>query len=108
MVLLQTPRLVGAGQTVVRSITTWCHGHLHAENLGPVAGVAWPILLAVALVAAMTLCLIGVKQFVDLYHVSSAYLIPVLIASIWLGMVPVFVVAIGGVAASAFFFYAPI
>ena len=65
MVLLQTPRLVGAGQTAVRSITTWCHGHLHAEkNLGPVAGVAWPVLLAVALVAAMTLCLIGVKQFV--------------------------------------------
>jgi hypothetical protein len=33
-------------------------------------------------VGTMTLCLIAVKTFVDLHHVSSAYLIPVLIAAI--------------------------
>jgi two-component system sensor histidine kinase KdpD len=48
------------------------------------------------------------RQEVDLYHVSSAYLIPVLIAAIKLGMVPALVVAVGGVAASVFFFYPPI
>ena len=59
-------------------------------------------------VGTMTLCLIAVKTFVDLHHVSSAYLIPVLIAAIRLGLVPALVVAIGGVGASAFFFYPPI
>lgn len=67
-----------------------------------------PILIALALVAAMTLCLTIAKQFVELHHVSTAYLIPVLFAAIRLGVVPAIVVAIGGVGASAFFFYPPI
>jgi two-component system sensor histidine kinase KdpD len=66
------------------------------------------ILIALGLIAAMTLLLIGVTSFIELRHVSSAYLIPVLIAAIRLGMIPALVVACGGVGASAFFFYPPI
>jgi K+-sensing histidine kinase KdpD len=66
------------------------------------------LLIAVELVAAMTLLLLGVTSLIELHHVSSAYLIPVLIAAIRLGMVPALVAACGGVGASAFFFYPPI
>jgi two-component system sensor histidine kinase KdpD len=64
--------------------------------------------VALPLVAITTVCLIGVKLVVNLQHISSAYLIPVLLAAIWFGMTAAILVAIGGVAASAFFFYAPI
>jgi two-component system, OmpR family, sensor histidine kinase KdpD len=66
------------------------------------------IALALALVAGMTLCLLTVTLFVELHHVSSAYLIPVLIAATTLGMIPAVIAAVGGVGASAFFFYPPI
>jgi two-component system sensor histidine kinase KdpD len=66
------------------------------------------ILVALALVAATTLCLLGVTQFIHLHHVSSTYLIPVLIAATRLGVVPAIAAAVGGIAASAFFFYPPI
>jgi len=56
----------------------------------------------------VTLCLVGVKLVVDLQHISSAYLIPVMIAAVWFGMTPAILVAVGGVASSAFFFYEPI
>lgn len=66
------------------------------------------LLLALALVAATTVCLLAVTRVVELKHISSAYLIPVLIAAIKLGVVPAIVAATGGVGASAFFFYPPI
>lgn len=66
------------------------------------------LLLALALVGATTVCLLAVTRVVELKHISSAYLIPVLIAAIKLGVAPAIVAAIGGVGASAFFFYPPI
>ena len=79
------------------------------RDLVPLLGhLAYSVAIAVPLVAIMTLCLAGVKLVVDLHHVSSAYLIPVMLAAIWFGMTPAILVAIGGVAASAFFFYAPL
>jgi two-component system, OmpR family, sensor histidine kinase KdpD len=79
-----------------------------AANFTTGSSLLLPTLLALALVAGMTLCLLAVTRFVELHHVSSAYLIPVLIAAIRLGIVPAIVAAVGGVAASAFFFYPPI
>jgi two-component system sensor histidine kinase KdpD len=67
-----------------------------------------PVLTALGLVAVTTVCLMGVTRFVHLEHISSAYLIPVLIAATTLGMVPAIVAAVGGVAAAAFFFYPPL
>src|SRR5438477_13109578 len=55
------------------------------------------IALALALVAGMTLCLLAVTRFVELHHVSTAYLIPVLIAATTLGMMPAVIAAVGGV-----------
>jgi two-component system, OmpR family, sensor histidine kinase KdpD len=101
----QAPRFLQAVTKLTSSVGRY------AEVLG---GLAFSrrhvraIMIALALVGTMTLCLIAVKTFVDLHHVSSAYLIPVLIAAIRLGLVPALVVAIGGVGASAFFFYPPI
>ena len=66
------------------------------------------ILVALGLVAATTLCLLGVTQFIYLHHVSSVYLIPVLIAATRLGVIPAIAAAVGGIGASAFFFYPPI
>jgi len=109
MVSLRRPSMAGIGRAIERMSASKLHRYLrHGRNFRAISNLVRPIFLALALVAAMTLCLIGVKQFVDLYHVSSAYLIPVLIAAIRLGMVPALVVAIGGVGASAFFFYPPI
>lgn len=71
---------------------------------GHVRGIA----VALALVAGLTLCLLGVTQFIVLHHVSSIYLIPVLAAAIRLGIAPAIAAAVGGIAASAFFFYEPI
>jgi two-component system sensor histidine kinase KdpD len=67
-----------------------------------------PHLFALALLIVMTSFLLLVTSIVPLQHVASAYLIPVLIAAIALGMVPAMIVALGGVVASAFFFYPPI
>lgn len=78
------------------------------QSLPDLAGHAKALALALALVAAMTCCLLAVTHFLPLQHVSSAYLIPVIIAAIKLGVAPAIVVAVGGVGASAFFFYAPI
>lgn len=109
MVSLQLPAIVRDGR---KSLQAFLSGlRRHASDLAG-SGSSLPstlsVLSALALVGAMTLCLIAVKQFVNLHHVSSAYLIPVLIAATRLGMVPALVAAIGGVGASAFFFYPPI
>jgi two-component system, OmpR family, sensor histidine kinase KdpD len=70
--------------------------------------VARSIVLAVALVTATTLCLVGATYVVDVRHISIGYLIPVLVAAIGLGILPAILAAVGGVAASAYLFYAPV
>jgi two-component system, OmpR family, sensor histidine kinase KdpD len=67
-----------------------------------------PILAALCLVAAMTACLMGVSRLVELQNISTAYLIPVLIAATTLGIGPAIVAAVGGIAAAAFLFYPPL
>lgn len=101
-----------AAKVLVRTgATGW---QRHARNLSealkvtPVQSLVRPVLLALVLIGAMTLCLIAIRQFVELHHVTSAYLIPVLFAAIRLGLIPALIVACGGVAASAYIFYPPI
>ena len=79
------------------------------------AGAAWPltrivepVLAALALTGAMTLCLLAATQLIELRHVSIAYLVPVLVAAISLGIAPAIMTAAFSIAASAFFFYPPI
>jgi two-component system, OmpR family, sensor histidine kinase KdpD len=109
MVSLRRPNLRALAHSFERAITQGLRRYLgDAPNLAPASSLTRSILLAFAFVAGMTLCLLVVTQFVELHHVSSAYLIPVLIAAIRLGIVPAIVAAIGGVGASAFFFYPPI
>jgi two-component system sensor histidine kinase KdpD len=60
------------------------------------------------LTAATTACIAGVKLFITLNHISTVYLIPVLIAAVGWGAVPGIVAALAGIAAKAFFFYPPI
>ncbi|MEI7806623.1 MAG: DUF4118 domain-containing protein [Hyphomicrobiales bacterium] len=66
------------------------------------------ILISLALVAAVTIGLAVLDRFFTLRHVSIIYLIPVVIAAAKLGVVPALIAAIGGLGASAFFFYPPI
>ena len=63
---------------------------------------------ALLLVALTTVAIAAVIQFVDLGHVGTIYLIPVLIAAMRWGLLPALFAATMSVAASAFFFYPPI
>lgn len=108
MVSLQQARL-RSSKKIVEGVTTALRRLTdELENFALDKRHVRSILIALGLVAGMTLLLIGVTLFIELHHVSSAYLIPVLIAAIRLGMIPALIVACGGVAASAFFFYPPI
>jgi two-component system, OmpR family, sensor histidine kinase KdpD len=69
---------------------------------------AMQVLVSLGLVGVVTIGLLILDYFFALRHVSLIYLIPVVIAAAKLGVVPAIVAAIGGVAASAFFFYPPI
>jgi two-component system sensor histidine kinase KdpD len=66
------------------------------------------VLEALALVGAVTLCLVSLRSVLSLAHVSIVYLVPVLIAAAWWGVVPAIVSAVAGIAASAFLFYPPL
>ncbi len=66
------------------------------------------IALSLCLVVALTAAIGFVSQFIDLRRVSILYLIPVLITAMRWGIIPAIICAVAGVAASAFFFYAPI
>jgi two-component system sensor histidine kinase KdpD len=85
---------------------------MHAGRLPHTILLLWqqmtPVLAALLMVAATTLVLLGLDRAFGLAHVSIAYVLPVLVAATMLGMVPALVVAVAGVAASAFFFYRPI
>jgi two-component system sensor histidine kinase KdpD len=109
MVSLRRSNLLKIGHTLEHTVVPRLRSYVaNTQDFTLPANLLRPILLALTFVAGMTLCLLAATQFVQLHHVSSAYLIPVLIAAIWLGVLPAVVAAVGGVAASAFFFYPPI
>lgn len=64
--------------------------------------------LALLLVGAMTVGMIGLVREAALAHGSVLYLLPVLIAAIRWGLVAALAAAIAGGTASAFFFYPPL
>jgi K+-sensing histidine kinase KdpD len=64
--------------------------------------------LSLALVAVLTAALAAASAVADVQHVSSIYLIPVLVAAIRGGVLPAVVAAVAGIGAAAFFFYAPV
>jgi len=66
------------------------------------------VLYAVTLVAVTTAILAFIIELTDIRHVSIGYVIPVLIAAIRWGVLEAAIAALTAVAASAFFFYAPI
>jgi two-component system sensor histidine kinase KdpD len=65
------------------------------------------VIFAVLLVAATTLIVFGIIQWIGLTRGSVVYLVPVVIAAVRWGHVPALVAAALGVVASAFFFYPP-
>jgi two-component system sensor histidine kinase KdpD len=67
-----------------------------------------PIVLTLAMVAAVTAVVYTGVSEIGLEQGSIVYLVPVLIAATRWGVVPAIVAAVGGVLASAFFFYAPV
>jgi two-component system sensor histidine kinase KdpD len=69
---------------------------------------AWPIALSLALVAIVTVCLSAVGPLIDLDHAAFGYLLPVIVAATRWGFLTAVVSAVAGLAASAFFFYAPL
>ena len=75
---------------------------------GKAAGVLLHIVLSLALVAATTALIAALVRFIDLGSVGIIYLVPVLIAALFFGLVPALVAVATSVAASAFFFYPPI
>ena len=66
------------------------------------------LLQALALVGGVTLCLVIPDSFQHLTNVTIVYLVPVLIAAAWWGVAPAITAAVGGIAASTFFFYPPL
>jgi two-component system sensor histidine kinase KdpD len=66
------------------------------------------VLYATTLVAVTTTILALVIELTDTRHISIGYVIPVLIAAIRWGVLEAAIAALMAVAASAFFFYAPI
>jgi K+-sensing histidine kinase KdpD len=63
---------------------------------------------ALALSAAATIAAAGFISVLELRHVGSIYLVPVLIAAAKLGIGPAVMSAVAGIAASAYLFYPPI
>ena len=66
------------------------------------------ILFALLIVAIVTASLAAVSLWLPIEHVTIAYLIPVIVAALRWGAIPAICAGISGIAAPAFFFYAPI
>jgi K+-sensing histidine kinase KdpD len=77
-------------------------------RLASLRSILHRILLSLLLVAATTAGIMILMRFVDLGRVGIIYLVPVLVAATRWGIVPALIAAMSSVAASAFFFYAPI
>jgi K+-sensing histidine kinase KdpD len=79
----------------------WREGRLRLNSPAAVAA-------ALVLVAVLTAGLLLLATVVSFEYVTLIYLIPVVTAALRWGVVPAVVAAVAGIAASAFFFYAPI
>jgi len=66
------------------------------------------VLLALLIVATVTVSLTVASIWLPIEHVTIVYLIPVIVAALRWGTIPALVAAISGLAAPAYFFYAPI
>jgi two-component system, OmpR family, sensor histidine kinase KdpD len=66
------------------------------------------ILFALLIVTAVTLLLMAASLRLPIEHVTIVYLIPVIVAALRWGAIPSLVAGVSGIAAPAFFFYAPI
>jgi K+-sensing histidine kinase KdpD len=69
---------------------------------------AYPVLISITLVAAVTICLMFVQEFVLLHLIPLVYVIPVIIAATGWGIVPALSAAVASAAASDFFFIPPL
>ncbi len=79
-----------------------------ALNFKRIRTEASGVALTLGLVGATTLGVYGLVRVTGMEHGSAVYLIPVVIAATRWGVIPAVVAAVFGVAASAFFFYAPL
>jgi K+-sensing histidine kinase KdpD len=66
------------------------------------------VLLALLIVAVVTVLLAAASAWFPIEHVTIVYLIPVIVAALRWGAVPALFAGLAGVAAPAFFFYPPI
>jgi len=66
------------------------------------------VLLALCIVAMVTISLVVVSFWLPIEHVTIVYLIPVVVAALRWGAVPALVAGVSGLAAPAYFFYEPI
>ena len=67
-----------------------------------------PYLISLAFVLLTTLVLVELVYLVELDHVGIVYVVPVLASAFFWGVGPAIVSAVAGVAATAYFFYAPL
>jgi two-component system sensor histidine kinase KdpD len=65
------------------------------------------VLVTLVIVAVVTALLAAAFMWLPIDHVTIAYLIPVIVASLRWGAIPALVAAICGIASVAYFFYAP-
>jgi two-component system sensor histidine kinase KdpD len=63
--------------------------------------------IALLMVAATTLVVYALSQFLELRRASAVYLLPVLLAGWHLGLIPALVAAVAGVLMSGYFFFTP-
>jgi len=66
------------------------------------------VLLALIIVIAVTVSLMAASLWLPIEHVTIVYLIPVIVAALRWGAIPALCAGISGLAAPAYFFYAPI
>jgi K+-sensing histidine kinase KdpD len=66
------------------------------------------VLLALVIVIAVTASLMAASLWLPIEHVTIVYLIPVIVAALRWGAIPALCAGISGLAAPAYFFYAPL
>ena len=66
------------------------------------------VLLALCIVAVVTVSLMAASLWLPIEHVTIVYLIPVIVAALRWGAIPALFAGVSGLAAPAYFFYAPI
>lgn len=84
----------------IREFRDGQHGHWLLEQL-------FGILVALLIVAVLTAALAAAFLWLPIEHVTIVYLIPVIVAALRWGSVPAVFAGISGIAAVAYFFYAP-